>query len=205
MRRGEILALYIGNMASGKTGHLVIEVENQRRHGRKRVLAFKPKTDKRSGEGKIRSRRGGSLDAFEVDPKKPQKIIEILQRQEEKTGERFDIVVIDEVQFFPEDSGFFWGINQLLSKGYNIIAAGLALDFRGEPFGSTLWLAMLAQRNCIWLNSCCASCGKPAIFPQRIINGEPASYDSPQVAVGGEELYEPRCEECFLIPPKLKE
>jgi len=41
---------------------------------------------------------------------------------------------------------------------------------------------------------------RPRLYPQRIINGEPAHYNSPQILVGGDETYEPRCEEHFVLP-----
>jgi hypothetical protein len=33
-----------------------------------------------------------------------------------------------------------------------------------------------------------------------MINGSPAHYDSPQIQVGGDETYEPRCDEHFVLP-----
>jgi thymidine kinase len=115
-------------------------------------------------------------------------------------GCQFQVIAFDEVQFFPRDSGFFQVVNQLLNDGYDVLASGLALDFRGEPFGSTGDLAMIAEDRCIWLTAYCTKCGARAPYPQRIINGEPAHYNSPQVFVGGDETYEPRCDDHFVLP-----
>ncbi len=52
----------------------------------------------------------------------------------------------------------------------------------------------------MWMTSYCTKCGMRAAFPQRLINGQPAPYDSPQIHVGGDESYEPRCEEHFVLP-----
>ena len=43
-------------------------------------------------------------------------------------------------------------------------------------------------------------CGSRAAYPQRIIDGVPAPYNSPQIQVGGDETYEPRCDEHFVLP-----
>ncbi len=45
-----------------------------------------------------------------------------------------------------------------------------------------------------------ARCGKPAPLPRRIIDGDPAPYNSPQIHLGGKETYQPRCEECHELP-----
>ena len=34
---------------------------------------------------------------------------------------------------------------------------------------------------------------------QRLINGQPAAYDSPTVMVGGAEAYEARCRACHAV------
>lgn len=211
--RGEF-TLYIGNMASGKTGHLILEIETLGKFGKKNILVFKPKIDTRSGKNRISSRRGSALEALEISPNHPEEILKTVKEAEDR-GERVDILAVDEIQFFPQDSGLFWLIKRLLGEGYDVIAAGLALDFRGEPFGSTLWLAVLAQGRCVWLNSCCTECGKPAIFPQRFLpSGELAPYNDPDVVVGSEDkgnenkpkqYYEARCGECFIVPPRKGE
>ncbi len=110
------------------------------------------------------------------------------------------MIAFDEVQFFPRDSGFFQLVKQLLNEGYDVLASGLAFDFRGEPFGSTADLALLAEDRCMWMTAYCTRCGSRAAYPQRMINGAPAHYDSPQIQVGGDETYEPRCDDHFILP-----
>jgi thymidine kinase len=41
-----------------------------------------------------------------------------------------------------------------------------------------------------------------AVLPQRLIDGHPAPYDSPEVMVGGAECYEARCLDCHEVPGK---
>ena len=77
---------------------------------------------------------------------------------------------------------------------------GLAFDFRGEPFGSTPDLALLAEDRCMWMTSYCTKCGMRAAFPQRLIDGAPAPYDSPQIHVGGDEPTSPAAKNTSSCP-----
>lgn len=200
MARGKLLRLFIGNMASGKTRHLLTEIDTLRKYGNKRIIVFKPKTDTRSGANCIKSRKGDEDSAEEIAVSGPKSMLAILRAKESAAGCRYEVIAFDEVQFFPRDSGFFQLVKHLLDDGYDILASGLAFDFRGEPFGSTPDLTVLAEDRCMWLTAYCTKCGSRAPFPQRIIDGQPAPYDSPQIFVGGDETYEPRCEEHFVLP-----
>ncbi|HEV2349746.1 MAG TPA: hypothetical protein VG028_07880 [Terriglobia bacterium] len=201
MPRGEF-KLIIGNMFGNKTGRLMLEIETLRQFGRKRILIFKPDIDTRSDQGFIKDYHGKTMDAIEVPARDPWQALKIVRHRESEAGSRFHMIAFDEVQFFPTDSNLFLAIDELLDRGYDVLAAGLALDFKREPFGSTLLLFGLCTsgHDCMWLNPLCAQCGKPAALPQRIINGKPAPYDAPQVQVGGKETYEPRCYNCHELP-----
>jgi len=167
MARGRFLRLFIGNMASGKTRHLLTEIDTLRKYGNKQIAVFKPRTDTRSGFNSIRSRKGDEDTAEEISAANPKELWPILRDRESEIGCRFDVI---------------------------------AFDFRGEPFGSTPDLAMLAEDRCMWMTSYCTRCGSRAAYPQRLINGSPAPYNSPQIQVGGDETYEPRCDEHFVLP-----
>jgi len=49
------------------------------------------------------------------------------------------------------------------------------------------------------LHAICVLCGMPASRNQRLIDGKPARYDSPQIMVGGTESYEARCRACHTV------
>lgn len=187
-------------MASGKTRHLLTEIDTLRRYGNKKIAVFKPQTDSRSGMNLIKSRRGEEDSAEEISAANPREIWPVLRAKESALGCRYEVIAFDEVQFFSRESGFFQLVKHLLDEGYDVLASGLAFDFRGEPFGSTPDLALLAEDRCMWMTAYCTKCGSRAAYPQRIINGVPASYDSPQIQVGGDETYEPRCDEHFILP-----
>lgn len=196
--RGKFLRLFIGNMASGKTRQLLTEVDTLRKYGNRRVVVFKPKVDTRSGTALIKSRTGSQDQAVEISS--PTEVWDAMRNLELTQGARINVVAFDEVQFFSRESGLFGVVERLLSNGYDVLAAGLALDFRGEPFGSTSDLALLAEDRCVWLTSYCTLCGSRATLPQRLIANLPAPYDSQQIQVGGDETYEPRCHEHFVLP-----
>ena len=201
MARGE-LKLIIGNMFGNKTGRLILEIETLRQFGKRRVLVLKPDVDTRSGQCEIRDYHGKSMEATEVSATDPWQAFKLVREKEAEAGARFNLIAFDEVQFFAANSGFFRVVDELLERGYSVLASGLALDFKGEPFGSTLLLFGLCRSNhdCIWLTPLCAQCGAPAPIPQRMIDGKPAPFGSPQVHVGGKETYEPRCYDCFELP-----
>jgi thymidine kinase len=203
--RGKFLCFFVSkSMASGKTSHLLLEIETRRKYGNKHIIVVKPSTDTRSGEGRIKSWKGEEGAAFEIPARNPWELLNILRKQEKASGMRPHVIAFDEVQFFPRERklGFFQLVQYLLDEGYDILAAGLSLDFRGEPFGSTPDLVILAEDRCMWLKSYCTICGEEAEFSQRLINGAPAAYNSPQILVGGRETYQPRCAKHFVIPQR---
>ncbi len=80
-----------------------------------------------------------------------------------------------------------------------VIVAGLDCDFRGEPFGPMPELLARAEY-VTKLSAICVRCGNPATRTQRIIDGKPANYGDPQVAIGASEMYEARCRRCHEVP-----
>ncbi|MDP6294109.1 MAG: thymidine kinase, partial [Candidatus Woesearchaeota archaeon] len=110
------------------------------------------------------------------------------------------VVVIDELQFFQE--GIVGVVKSLLVDGLNIIGAGLDTNFRGEPFGYMPHLIGIASEVQKYTAVCeVEGCNKEAPLTQRLIDGEPAPYDSPEILVGDkEEGYEPRCLQHHEVP-----
>jgi ADP-ribose pyrophosphatase YjhB (NUDIX family) len=122
---------------------------------------------------------------------------EILSLVEEDTS----VVAIDEIQFF--DRSILRVCNVIADQGRRAIVAGLDRDFRGDPFEAVA--DMITRIKVDRLRARCAICDMPADFSQRIIDGNPARFDSPLIMIGGPELYEPRCEEHFSVPEPFEE
>lgn len=184
--KGGGLEVICGSMFSGKTEELIRRVRRAQ-IARQKVQVFKPSLDDRYTLEKVTSHNGMDLDATTVT-----EAMEILDLVEPDTA----VVAIDEVQFFD------WTIaqvcNTLAENGKRVIITGLDMDFRGEPFGPMPLLMAEAER-VDKLSAICVVCGAPASRTQRLIDGQPASYDDPVIMVGASEVYEARCRHCHQV------
>jgi thymidine kinase len=111
------------------------------------------------------------------------------------------VIAIDEAQFL--DSGIVDVATSLAARGRCVILAGLDTDFRGEPFGPMPHLMAIAE-SVDKLTAICVLCGASATRTQRLIDGEPAAWDSPTIMVGGREAYEARCRACHVVRPAME-
>jgi len=183
------LEVICGSMFSGKTEELIRRVRRAQ-IARQKVQVFKPVIDDRYDVQKITSHNGLYVEAMPVA-----QAADILDMTESDTT----VVAIDEVQFFD------WEIarvcDELANRGARVIVAGLDMDFRGEPFGP-MPLLMAEAEQVDKLQAICVVCGQPAGRTQRLIDGQPASYDDPVILVGASEVYEARCRHCHEVPGK---
>ncbi len=198
----EIIA---GSMFSGKSEELIRRVKRSIVAGQK-VQVFKPSIDTRRSLYHVTTYDGIRIDAFPVGASK-----EILEKLEKST----DVVAIDEAQFF--DESIIETVDLLAKMNKIVIISCLNLDFRGEPFplrdskkniGELITRADTVDK----LTGICTHkidkdgkttiCGSRAVFTQRIIDGKPATYDSPTILLGSQEAYEARCRDHFIIPGK---
>jgi len=79
--------------------------------------------------------------------------------------------------------------------GARVVAAGLAQDFRGLPFGAMPTLLCVAEF-VDKLEAVCHRCGGPATMTQRLVDGEPAPFGGETIQVGALDSYEARCRSC---------
>jgi thymidine kinase len=185
--RSGSLTVISGSMFSGKTEEL-IRLSRRALYARRRVQVFKHALETRSDEAEIRSHNGIPHEAIPVGSSG-----ELLDRVEPAT----DVVAIEEAQFF--DAGIVGACRQLADGGYEVIVAGLDMDFRGEPFGPMPGLLAEADE-IVKLRAICARCGRDAARSQRLIDGRPAPASAPIILVGAEESYEARCRHCHVVP-----
>jgi thymidine kinase len=170
-------------MSSGKTGELIRLLSRHRIAGDD-VVIYKHAVDSRDG-CKARSRMGMEMEAVVVSA----------SAQIEGAGAK--VVAIEEGQFF--DEGLVGVVRGLLRAGHLVYVTGLAQDFRGEPFGQMPTLLALADEISL-LTAICQKCHGVGTRTQRIIDGEPAPWDSPLILVGGADCYEARCPDCHEVP-----
>jgi thymidine kinase len=178
-------------MFSGKTSELIRLVEREV-YAKKKGGIFKIAFDKRYSARQVATHNGLRYDAYTVASS-----AEGIRKIEEVTrANGLDAIGVDEVNFFPEA---VVDLLDRLADEKRVIACGLNLNFKAEPFETTMKLAARADR-VRYLSAVCVVCGQEATRTQRLIAGKPAPRDSPVIVVGGKELYEPRCRTCFVAP-----
>jgi len=182
------LEVIIGPMFSGKTSELIRLVEREVYAKRKGAI-FKIAFDDRYSAKEVVTHNGLRYDAYSVSNSEEglRKIEEVARTSD------LDAIGVDEVNFFPLQ---LVPLLDELAQERKVIACGLNLNFRAEPFPTTMELAARADR-VRYLSAVCVVCGQEATRTQRLIGGRPAPRDSPVVVVGGKELYEPRCRNCY--------
>lgn len=194
-----ILEIYCGPMRSGKTLHLIHRLDQltyQHKFTQNEFpnfIVLKPSLDTRTQH--LASRNGTHYPCQLVASEHPEQILSLIKKYHE-------VIAFDEAQFF--SSGIESIVEQLLREKKNVVAAGLELDFRGEPFGRMHYL--LAMAHIVHkLTAVCEypKCGAMASRTQRLVNGKPAPYDAPLIVIGdAAEGYEPRCIRHHEVPGK---
>ena len=179
-----------GVMFSGKSEELIRRVRRAM-IAKKRIQVFKSHLDARyAGIYSVSSHDGRTVEAIPADSAAQ------IALQIDPTAH---VIAIDEAQFL--DEGVLPLVTSLAGRGRRVIVAGTDTDFRGEPFGpmpSLMAIAEVVDK----LHAICVLCGGPASRNQRLIGGQPAPYDSPQIMVGSADSYEARCRMCFSAPKK---
>lgn len=180
------IEVVIGPMYSGKSEELIRRLKRAR-IAKQNVVVFKPIIDDRYSKEDVVSHSGYTINAIPI--KDSSEMMDYINDDTQVVG-------IDEVQFF--DDKIVDEAIKLADNGVRVIAAGLDMDFKGEPFGPTPRLLAIAEF-VDKIQAICSVCGQPATRSQRLINGEPARYDEPIIQVGAVESYEARCRKCHVV------
>ncbi|MGA2886634.1 MAG: hypothetical protein ABSE51_01180 [Terracidiphilus sp.] len=194
------LELLLGPMRSNKTAELLRRADMRRQYAGQHVMVLKPSDDTKGGPGVVESRnpRGhGKMNAVEFKSSDPWEVLQVIAETEKNIGKRVECIAIDEGQFV---EGLFAFARYLLDANHDVLVAGLDLDFRAIPFGEMLNLSWFVNAYGGSITECIAycACGNRAFYSQRLIEGQPAPYDSPVKMPG--DSYEPRCAEHFVLP-----
>ncbi len=190
------LEIITGPMFCGKSTELIRRLETAKWAG-KNILVIKPASDVRTGT-EIASRgkdsgtekfvRKAEFPAVSVSSEK--EILRLFR------GKVFDVLAVDEAQFF--DEWFVGFVEKLLMKesgrDFRVIACGLDLDAWRKPFGIMPNLMAMAN-GVLKLQAVCFSCrSEQAVFSQKL------SGVKKLVDVGDSEKYEARCRKCHVLP-----
>jgi thymidine kinase len=176
-----------GSMFSGKSEELIRRVRRSQ-FAKQKIAVFKPRIDNRYSEEAVVSHNGTTVIAVPIESSK-----DIW----EHISDEYDVIGIDEAQFF--DEGITEVVQRLANHGFRVIVAGLDQDFRGAPFGPMPMMMSIAEQ-VTKLQAVCQVCGSPASRTQRLINGQPAGYEDPIILIGATEAYEPRCRHHHEVP-----
>ena len=190
--QGGWIEVICGSMFSGKSEELIRRVKRAQ-FAKQKIAVFKPEIDNRYSDEAVVSHNGTTVIANPVATS---------AHIDEYDKSDYDIIAIDEAQFFDED--IVETVMNLADEGYRVIIAGLDQDFRGEPFGPMPRLMAVAE-HVTKLQAVCTKCGSPASRTQRLINGVPAGYDDPVILVGAKEAYEARCRKHHEVPQGISE
>ena len=179
-----MITIYTGPMFSGKTTSLIAETQLAIEAGKK-VLAIKPKIDKRFSEKDIVTHDGISF--WNNTTAELQIVDTDIDFCKGKLFDKFfdcDLLVIDEVQFFENIQSIIE-----LSQDFlvDIVCSGLDLDSNGKPFGN-MPLLLIYANNIIKCTGKCSVCSDPSTRSYR-----KNTSNNKQIFIGGEQEYEPRC------------
>jgi len=184
---GGRIEVICGCMFSGKTEELIRRLTHVQL-ARQSLLAFTPRRDTRYRTGSLVSHNGQTIEAVTVAH-----IDDIVAAVPAGT----QVVAIDEVQFIestPQEIAT--GCQRLADQGIRVIVAGLDQDFRAQPFTIVAELMAVAEQ-VDKLYAICVKCGSYATRSQRLIDGKAAPPTAPVIAVGGLDMYEARCRNCY--------
>ena len=167
-----------GSMFSGKTEELIRRLKRAI-FAKQKVVIFKPSIDTRYSEADVVSHDHNSISSTPVSS--PKSILKLAQN--------FDVVGIDEAQFF--DEGLVDVCNQLADNGIRVIVAGLDMDFKRIPFGPIPALLAIADE-VTKVHAICVKCGNLAYATHRITKSDK------RVLLGEKADYEPLCRACYM-------
>lgn len=168
------IKVYTGPMFSRKTEELLVEL-HRFQLARRNVVLFKHSIDIRYERDQAVSHDGRKMGAISTsDP------ADLLEK-----GKGFDVIGIDEAQFF--SIKIVDAVEELADMGKRVVVAGLDKDYLGRPFGPMPQLLAIADE-VVKLQAVCTVCGAPATFTVRKVREV-----SDLIVVGGSEIYEPRC------------
>lgn len=204
--KGAIIA-HIGPMFGGKTSALLSDVRKMN-IARYTVGLFKPTKDSRYSNSDVVNHDGEKLSCINAHC-----FGDIIDYLENHKALNIDVVAIDEIQFFEwrskevndqfkngEIRASEWldsavtitdFIDYIIKNKLTLIVSGLELDSSLKPFKNTEKLLPYAT-HIFKHKAVCVCCGNDATTSYCKVN------KITQEQIGGKEMYEPRCLQCYL-------
>jgi thymidine kinase len=176
-----MIEVICGPMFSGKTEELIRRLKRVAISGQTYIV-IKPKIASRydaEDTGISTHDETNSLNAVAVEDC----IADIYYATEE-----YNVVAIDEAQFFSEK--LYQVVMMLADSGKRIIISGLDTDFRRKPFPTIANLMSVADK-VDKLHSICMGCKEDAIYSLRTSN------ETDLMVIGNQDTYLPLCRKCY--------
>jgi len=176
-----MIEVICGPMFSGKTEELIRRLKRVKIAGLS-CIVFKPTIESRYPDevNGIATHDNES----KIEAKKVSIIEEIFHY-----GQNYDVIAIDEAQFF--EAHLFEVALALNDLGKRIIISGLDLDYERKPFVTMSFLLSVATK-INKLTSVCMKCKNAGNLSLRKTN------DKKQKIIGANDLYMPVCNNCYI-------
>jgi len=166
--------IFCGPMMSSKTTRLLAAIDRFS-YQNLRVLAFKPRLDRRYTPDEISTHNGGKMQATLVSTGD-----EILRHVAFVDP---DVIAVDEAFMI---DGSADALIQLFRQGKTVVVSSIEMSGTCNVFAEVEKMLPWATK----IEKCaavCMACGEDAYYTQRKVS------DIAEITVGGSELYEPRC------------
>ncbi len=172
------LETIVGAMFAGKTSELLKRIL-WAKHQNKKIIVIKPSIDNRYSNEKIITHNDLSHECFAMN-------------HWDEAHNKFsfeknivDMVFLDEIQFMNTNDTLN-NVEVILSKGIDVVCAGLDQDSRGKPWETSSMLLGLSDK-IVKIYGFCNVCGVEATKTYRKTEG------GERTQVGAANIYEPRC------------
>ncbi|XP_060063456.1 thymidine kinase, cytosolic-like [Ylistrum balloti] len=181
--KGQI-QLIIGPMFSGKTTELMRRLKRYQIANYKCLVIKYSKDDRYDKEG-LATHDRQTLPAVAADCLADMEVL----------GENYDVIGVDEGQFFPDVVSF---CDSMAENGKIVIVSALDGTFQKKGFGDILNLVPLAE-SVIKLSAVCMKCNSEGSFTKR--KGQEKEVE----VIGGADKYLAVCRACFQSPVKISD
>ena len=172
------LETIVGAMFAGKTSELLKRIL-WAKHQNKKIIVIKPSLDDRYSNEKIITHNDLSHECYAMNDWST-----TLKKFNFEKSE-VDMVFLDEIQFM-DTKHTLNNVEIILSKGIDVVCAGLDQDSRGKPWETSSMLLGLSDK-IVKIYGFCNVCGLEATKTYRKTEG------GERTQVGAANIYEPRC------------
>lgn len=178
------LTVILGCMFSGKSTELLRQIKRLESIGKEVLLINHIKDDRFTEYETVVTHGYQSRPCL-----KTESLFSIQDHRDYDDKTNYDIIAIDEAQFFPDLYDYVLG---KLKENKQVIVSGLVGDFQCKPIGDILRLLPHAD-DTVHLYALCSVCndGTKASFSKRLTS------DTQQVLIGTEDQYAAVCRKCF--------